>query len=131
VDNPLSNSDTLTSANNHSNKSFKSVKTLKDSKGAHAAHPLAGGHYACPPKIDCDLCYGTGKFLDSDGYVVILTNDEDDDEYEVECQHSMAGNLAEIRRIESESEGYWQIARTGYTEIDSQYEHLSSAAADD
>jgi hypothetical protein len=125
VDSPPANSDTLTSEDDHSHKSFKSVKTLKDSKGSPAARAL-NARCAGSPKTTttCDLCYGTGKFLDGDGYVVVLLNDVDKEEYEVECQHSMAGNLAEIRRIEYESDSFWQIARTGYREIDSQYDHL-------
>jgi hypothetical protein len=130
VDNPLSNSDAPTSANEHSHKSFKSVKTLKDSLKPPPAPEALDAPSAGSAKTTCNLCYGTGQFLDDDGYLVVLVN-ENCAERAVDCQHSMAGNLAEIRRIESESEGYWQIARTGYTEIDSQYEHLSSAAADD
>jgi hypothetical protein len=61
--------------------------------------------------------------MDPDDYPVVLMT-EDGEVCEVECQHSMDGNLAEIRRIESESEGYWAIARTGHREIDSQYGYL-------
>jgi hypothetical protein len=124
---PLANPDAPTSANDHSHKSFKSLKTYKDSKGEHAlraALDARAPHGPLKQEPGCRLCGPDGTFLDPDDYPVVLLNDEDDDEYQMECQHSMAGNLAEIRRIESESEGFWGIARTGYREIDSQYGYL-------
>jgi hypothetical protein len=123
---PLLNPDAPTSANDHSHKSFKSVKTYKDSKGEHAPRAL-DARSAGPPKnpTTCHLCDSGGTFMDSDDYPVVLFA-ADGEAVEVECQHSMDGNLAEIRRSESESEGYWGIARTGYREIDSQYEHLKN-----
>ena len=125
LSNPLLIPDVPTSANDHSHKSFKSLKTYKDSKGEHAPRAL-DARSAGPPKEepDCFLCDGAGTFVDGDDYPIVLLSEEGDDECQVECQHSMAGNLAEIRRIESESEGYWQIARTGYREIDSHYKYL-------
>jgi hypothetical protein len=52
---------------------------------------------------------------------VALLSDDPDEEMRLACQHSMAGNLAEIRRIETESNGYWGLTLTGYPEIDQLY----------
>ncbi|ORV90664.1 hypothetical protein AWC11_12025 [Mycobacterium interjectum] len=70
----------------------------------------------------CKLCYGSGAFLNPDGDPVVLTDAEYADEQGVLCQHSMAGNLAEIRRIEGG--GFW-LSPTGWPEIDSQYREFA------
>jgi hypothetical protein len=133
VDNPLSNSDTPTSANDHSHKSFKSIKTLKDSKGSPASRALNARCAGSPNQPldthaytrtytpqDCPYCRGQNTFVDIECVPIVLL-DDDGEEMEVDCQHSLAGNLAEILRIEKESNGHWGLACTGYPEIDRLY----------
>jgi hypothetical protein len=72
-------------------------------------------------KPGCPTCGHDGFFRDPDGNYVGMGNDEDDEEDPVVCQHSVAGNIAEIRRIHEVSEGYWHLAKTGWREIDAAF----------
>jgi hypothetical protein len=124
---PLSTSDSSSSAYDQTHKSFKDserpVKVFQDSESGTA---LRGALNARPPHgpasaatDECELCGGAGIFLDPDGYPVVLL-DDDWAEYPVECQHSMAANLAHIQRREKE-EGRG-LCKTDWSEIDSHYQ---------
>jgi DNA-binding MarR family transcriptional regulator len=120
---PLTSTNSLTSGNDHSHKYLKSLKDFKDSKtpaprapGARFADAKTNQNH--PHANPCLLCRGTGVFLNPDRLPVVLL-DEDCRELHVDCQHSMAANLAEIRRIQSN--GVFEIARTGWPEIDKHY----------
>jgi hypothetical protein len=133
---PLSNSNSPTSENDHSHKYLKSLKDFKvlqeDSAATRALDARSAAasqeHTAGPPITGgsgqpCRLCRD-GIFLDADDYPVVLLAEDDDGSFPekpLECRHSLEANLAEIRRIENESGGYWGLAKTGWYEIDSQF----------
>jgi hypothetical protein len=120
--------DAATSADDQTHKSFKDserpVKVFQDSESEpalrdalpRALRPVRPGAGAC------DFCGSDGLFRDPDGYPVVLgeffNNDEEWIEYPVDCQHSMAGNLAEIRR-RKKAECLLLFA-TGFPEIDAE-----------
>ena len=70
----------------------------------------------------CELCGADGLFRDLYGSLVVLAEDIDDEhwvDHPVECQHSMAGNLAEIQRREKAEDR--SLCKTGWPEIDAHY----------
>ncbi len=76
----------------------------------------------------CELCGPDGMFRDAEGFPVVLLADDPKSvdgyiEYPVECQHSMAGNLAEIQRREEEADPKDNLGLciTGWPDIDSHY----------
>jgi hypothetical protein len=117
-----------TSANGQSHKSFKDserpVKVFQDLESeptpenalTRVSGPVLKNAGACR------LCGPEGWFLDPDGYPVTLIEDIDADdwiEHPVVCQHSMDGNLAEIRRWEKAT-GF-ELGKTRWRAIDSHY----------
>ena len=99
---------------------------MKDSESEPA---LRGALNALPPHGSadvpadrnagaCALCNDEGIFRDRFDNAVVLIDDEG---YEdpVDCQHSMAANLAHIQRREKAEDRL--LGRTGWPEIDSHY----------
>lgn len=81
--------------------------------------PTAGGQ--AMDREQCRLCDSDGVFCDVSGdWLTLLVRGDDGIGQSVKCRHSMAGNLAEIRRLEGD--GSWTLlSPTGWPEIDSQY----------
>jgi hypothetical protein len=135
---PLLTPDTPTSANDQTHKSFKDserpVKVFQDLE----SEPALRGALTRPLRPvrsgvgDCDLCDTDGRFLHADGELIdgvvvrglvtlgeYFDNDERCIEHPLDCQHSIAGNLAEIRRREKAED--LSLFRTGWPEIDVHY----------
>ena len=117
-----------TSGDEQTHKSFKDserpIKVFQDSESepalrdalTRALRPVRPGAGAC------ELCGADGLFRDLDGFPVVLTEWDDEDnftEHPVACQHSMANNLAEIQR--REVLGRLELCKTGWSEIDAHY----------
>ena len=121
--------DTPTSADDQTHKSFKdserpikvfqdleSEPALRDARKTRALRPVR------PSAGQCELCGPDGLFRDTSGLPVVLVADSDGDyfnEHPVQCQHSMAGNLAEIQRREKAEN--LALCKTGWPDIDSHY----------
>lgn len=124
---PLVMPDQLTSENDQTHKFLE--RFLKEperfSKDPRNDYPATSAPDGTPSaRTSCQLCDDDGIFIDPDELPVVLlenTDNDDYEEYQVKCKHSLEGNLAEIRRIEQESNGYWGLAKTGYKEIDCHY----------
>jgi hypothetical protein len=102
--------DPLSSANGQSHKYFKSVKdeeVLHTPATARAAGARSADAQGITTAIRaCGLC-GDAGFV-TDAHLI----GEDGDVADIECQHDAAANIAEVRRIELESERYWTVKWT-------------------
>ena len=121
--------DANTSGDDQTHKSFKDserpIKVFQDSESEPA---LRNALNARPPRSSpnepdrnagpCELCGGDGIFRDPHGYRVVLIDDEGFED-PVDCQHSIAANLAEIQRREKAEDR--SLCRTGWPEIDAHY----------
>lgn len=123
---PLVKANPVTSGNDQTHKSFErslkeTERSLKDRENDHASLRAPDGTRSAR---SCALCDDDGVFIDPDGLPVVLLENTDCDDFKeltVKCRHSLDANLAEIQRIELESEGYWGLAKTGWHEIDRHY----------
>lgn len=132
--------DAPTTVNGQTHKSFKdSERPGKVFQELESEPALRNALNARPPRGSaegpagrnteaCALCDGDGIFRGRDGYPVVLL-DDNDKEYPVECQHSMAANLAHIQsREEAEDRG---VSRTGWPGIDSHYPEFDGPTPDE
>jgi hypothetical protein len=138
VSRPRLTPDADTSGDDETHKSFKDserpVKVFQDSE----SEPALRGALTRPLRPvrsgvgDCDLCDTDGRFLHADGELIdgvvvrglvflaeYFDNDERWIEHPLVCQHSIAGNLAEIQRREKTEDV--ELFRTGWPEIDVHY----------
>ncbi|WP_147379029.1 hypothetical protein [Mycobacteroides abscessus] len=128
VSRPLLNSNALTSEEGNSHKYFKSFKDVEVPQAAAAgAHARPFAAQEPPAPTNCTLCDSHGLFLDVDGEPVVVLSEDGNDEIRVQCQHSFAANLEEIRQIENSQDGDWGVARTGWSDIDCHYSYLANS----
>ena len=131
---PRLTADAPTSANGQTHKSFKDserpVKVFQDLESEPTPENALTRVSGPVPKNAgaCRLCGPDGMFRDSDGEPVVMLGDDHKTidgfiEYPVVCQHSMAANLEEIRRLEREADPKDDLGlcRTGWPEIDRHY----------
>jgi hypothetical protein len=134
---PLLTPEATTSADDQTHKSFKDserpIKVFQDFESEPALRD-ALARTRRPDRLNnnpaagtCELCGPDGVFLDLYGSPVVLQEELDEYgekciDHPMECQHSMAGNLAEIQRREKADN--LALCKTGWPDIDSHYPNL-------
>lgn len=102
---------------------LESEPALRDALNARPPHGSAG-EPADRNAGPCALCDRDGIFRDRYGNPVVLI-DDGGLEYPVDCQHSMAANLADIQRREKAEDRF--LCRTGWSQIDSRYPEFADS----